>query len=159
MTDIHPTAVICRRAEIGKGVSIGPYCVVGSSVQLGDATTLKAHVVVNGQTRIGAGTTIYPFASIGSDPQDLKYNGEPSELIIGENNTIREYVTMNPGTAGGGLRTVIGNNCLFMVGAHVAHDCLIGNQGSQVQALPSGPAKSSTSKQIRDRHVARVSAR
>jgi len=127
MTDIHPTAVISSGAKIGKDVSIGPYCVVGPSVELGDATILKSHVVVSGQTRIGAGTTIYPFASIGSDPQDLKYEGEPSELIIGENNTIREYVTMNPGTAGGGLRTVIGNSCLFMVGAHVAHDCLIGN--------------------------------
>jgi UDP-N-acetylglucosamine acyltransferase len=127
MTDIHATAIICGGAKIGKGVSIGPFCVVGSSVQLGDATTLKSHVVFDGRTRIGAGTTIYPFASIGSGPQDLKYNGEPSELIIGEDNIIREYVTMQPGTAGGGLRTVIGNNCLFMVGAHVAHDCVIGS--------------------------------
>src|SRR5215470_4643507 len=130
MTDIHSTAVIGTEAKIGKDVSIGPYCVVGPSVQLNDAVTLKAHVVVDGQTTIGSGTTIYPFASIGSAPQDLKYKGEPSQLIIGKNNTIREHVTMNPGTAGGGLRTVIGNNCLFMVGAHVAHvahNCLIGN--------------------------------
>jgi len=127
MTDIHSTAVIGTEAKIGKDVSIGPYCVVGPSVQLNDAVTLKAHVVVDGQTTIGSGSTIYPFASIGSAPQDLKYKGEPSQLIIGKNNTIREHVTMNPGTAGGGLRTVIGNNCLFMVGAHVAHDCLIGN--------------------------------
>ena len=127
MTDIHSTAVIGAEAKIGKDVSIGPYCVVGPSVQLDDAVTLKAHMVVDGHTIIGSGTTVYPFASIGSAPQDLKYKGELSQLIIGKNNTIREHVTMNPGTAGGGLRTVIGNYCLFMVGAHVAHDCLIGN--------------------------------
>src|SRR5262249_45288514 len=126
ITDIHSTAVIGTEAQIGKDVRIGPYCVVGPSVQLNDAVTLKAHVVVDGQTTIGSGTTIYPFASIGSAPQDLKYKGEPSQLIIGKNSTIREHVTMNPGTAGGGLRTVIGNNCLFMVGERVAHDCLIG---------------------------------
>jgi len=127
MTDIHSTAIIGAEAKIGKDVSIGPYCVVGPSVQLDDAVTLKAHVVVDGHTIIGSGTTVYPFASIGSAPQDLKYKSELSQLIIGKNNTIREHVTMNPGTAGGGLRTVIGNYCLFMVGAHVAHDCLIGN--------------------------------
>jgi len=127
MTDIHSTAVIGAEAKIGKDVSIGPYCVVGPSVQLDDSVTLKAHVVVDGHTIIGSGTTIYHFASIGSAPQDLKYKGEPSQLIIGKNNTIREHVTMHPGTAGGGLRTVIGNNCLFMVGAHVAHDCQIGD--------------------------------
>jgi UDP-N-acetylglucosamine acyltransferase len=127
MTDIHPTAVIDAGAKIGKGVRVGPYCVVGPSVQLDDGVTLKAHVVVDGQTIIGARTTIYPFASIGSAPQDLKYNGESSQLIIGANNTIREHATMNPGTTGGGLRTVIGDNCLFMVGTHVAHDCVIGN--------------------------------
>jgi UDP-N-acetylglucosamine acyltransferase len=127
MTNIHPTAVIDASARIGKGVRIGPYCVVGPNVQLDDAVTLKAHVVVDGRTILGAGTTIYPFASIGSPPQDLKYQGELSVLIIGRNNTIREHVTMNPGTAGGGLRTVIGNNCLFMVGTHVAHDCVIGD--------------------------------
>jgi len=127
MTDIHSTAIIGAEAKIGKDVSIGPYCVVGPSVQLDDAVTLKAHVVVDGHTIIGSGTTVYPFASIGSAPQDLKYKSELSQLIIGKNNTIREHVTMNPGTAGGGLRTVVGNNCLFMVGAHVAHDCLIEN--------------------------------
>jgi len=127
MSDIHPTAVIDAGAKIGSGVRIGPYSIVGPSVVLGDAVILKAHVVVDGRTTIGAGTVIYPFASIGSSPQDLKYAGEPSQLIIGQNNTIREYVTMNPGTAAGGLRTVIGNHCLFMVGSHVAHDCMIGS--------------------------------
>jgi UDP-N-acetylglucosamine acyltransferase len=127
MTNFHPTAVIDASARIGKGVTIGPYCVVGPDVQLDDAVTLKAHVVVDGSTIVGAGTTIYPFASIGSAPQDLKYKGEPSLLVIGKNNIIREYVTMNPGTTGGGLRTVIGNNCMFMVGAHVAHDCVVGD--------------------------------
>ena len=104
MFDIHSTAVIGAEAKIGKDVSIGPYCVVGPSVQLDEAVTLKGHVVVDGHTIIGPGTTIYPFASIGSAPQDLKYKGEPSQLIIGKNNTIREHVTMNPGTSGGGLK-------------------------------------------------------
>src|SRR5690606_18178359 len=90
--------------------------------------TLKSHVVVDGRTRVGEGTVIYPFASIGTAPQDLKYHGEPSELIIGKNNTIREHVTMNPGTDGGGMKTVVGDNCLFMMAAHVAHDCIIGNR-------------------------------
>jgi carbonic anhydrase/acetyltransferase-like protein (isoleucine patch superfamily) len=110
-----------------KALESDPTVWSGRPFQLDDAVTLKAHVVVDGRTTIGARTTIYPFASIGSAPQDLKYNEEPSQLIIGKNNTIREHVTMNPGTAGGGLRTVIGNNCLFMVGTHVAHDCVIGD--------------------------------
>jgi len=124
---IHPTAVIEEGAGIGAGCHIGPYCVVGPNVTLGDNITLKAHVVVEGKTSIGEGSTIYPFASIGTAPQDLKYHGEQSELIIGKNNTIREHVTMNPGTEGGGMKTVVGDNGLFMVGAHVAHDCILGN--------------------------------
>lgn len=126
-TIIHPSAIIEDGAKIGAGCQIGPYCVVGPNVVLGDNITLKSHVVVDGRTTIGEGTTIYPFASIGTAPQDLKYNGEPSELIIGKNNTIREHATMNPGTESGAMKTVIGDNGLFMMATHVAHDCIIGD--------------------------------
>ncbi len=126
-SSIHPTAVVDTGARIGTGVAIGPYCVVGPDVKLADGVRLHSHVVVTGRTSIGPNTHVYPFASIGHQPQDLKYKGEPSELEIGANNIVREHVTMNPGTQGGGMMTRIGNNCLFMVGAHVAHDCKIGN--------------------------------
>ncbi|MDA0998846.1 MAG: acyl-ACP--UDP-N-acetylglucosamine O-acyltransferase [Proteobacteria bacterium] len=125
MTIIHPTAVVDGKAGLGADVKIGPYSVVGPDVQLGDGVELLSHVVVAGRTKIGAGSRIFPFSSIGHQPQDLKYKGEPSELIIGERNVIREHVTINPGTEGGGMLTRIGNDCLFMVGAHVAHDCQI----------------------------------
>ena len=125
---IHPTAIVDPEAQLGEGVSIGPYSVVGPHVRLDDGVELHAHVVVSGRTRIGARTRIFPFASIGSAPQDLKYKGEPSELVIGSDNTIREHVTMNPGTEGGGMLTRIGDGCLFMVGSHVGHDCRIGNR-------------------------------
>jgi len=127
MTEIHPTAIIEQTARLGDGVVVGPYCCVGAAVELGDGVRLRSHVVVDGKTTIGPNTHVFPFASIGHPPQDLKYKGEESELVIGANNVIREHVTMNPGTAGGGLTTRIGNNCLFMVGAHVAHDCDVGN--------------------------------
>lgn len=125
MTGIHPTAIVDGGAEIGDGVVIGPYCVVGPEVHLHDGVELLSHVVVDGRTEIGANTKIFPFASIGHQPQDLKYHGEASRLVIGRNNIIREHVTMNPGTEGGGMLTNIGDDCLFMVGAHVAHDCQI----------------------------------
>lgn len=125
--NIHPTAIIDTKAQIGDGATIGPYCVVGPHVALHENVTLKSHVVVDGHTTIGAGTTVYPFASLGSAPQDLKYHGEPSELIIGKNNNIREHCTMNPGTESGGMKTVVGDNGLFMMSTHVAHDCQIGN--------------------------------
>ncbi|MAH06205.1 MAG: acyl-ACP--UDP-N-acetylglucosamine O-acyltransferase [Pseudomonadota bacterium] len=127
MVQIHPTAIIDDNAQIADSVKIGPYCVVGAHVVLGDNVELKSHVVVEGHTQVGAGTVIYPFASIGHAPQDLKFRGEASRLIIGENNTIREHVTMNPGTQDGAMETVIGNNNLFMMATHVAHDCIIGN--------------------------------
>ncbi|MBO6520705.1 MAG: acyl-ACP--UDP-N-acetylglucosamine O-acyltransferase [Rhodospirillales bacterium] len=127
MTDIHPTAIIDPAAELGDGVKVGPYTVVGAGVTLGDGVELMSHVVVAGDTSVGAGTRIFPFSAIGHQPQDLKFKGEASKLIIGERNVIREHVTMNPGTDGGGLVTRVGNECLFMVGAHVAHDCQIGN--------------------------------
>jgi len=125
MTDIHPTAIVSPKAEVGDGVKIGPYCVIGDGVILDEGVELLSHVVVDGLTRIGANSHVFPFSSIGHRPQDLKYHGEPSRLEIGCNNVIREHVTMNPGTEGGGMLTKIGNNCLFMVGAHVAHDCVI----------------------------------
>lgn len=124
---IHPTAVVDPAAKIGKGAVIGPYCVVGSHVKLAEGVQLLSHVVVEGRTSIGKGTVVYPFASLGHRPQDLKYKGEPSTLEIGSGNQIREHVTMNPGTEGGGMVTRVGNNCLFMMSSHVAHDCQIGD--------------------------------
>lgn len=125
---IHPSSIIEPGAQLGADVSVGPFCVVGANVTLGDGVTLKSHVVVDGYTTIGAKTSIHPFASIGGKPQDLKYHGEESQLVIGSGNTIREYVTMHPGTEGGGMKTVVGDNSLFMVGVHVAHDCQVGHQ-------------------------------
>jgi UDP-N-acetylglucosamine acyltransferase len=127
MTNIHPSAVIDAKAEISSSAIIGPFCVIGPEVRLGDNVELLSHVVVAGRTSIGAGTRIFPFASIGHRPQDLKYKGEPSTLEIGGNNQIREHVTMNPGTEGGGMVTRVGDNCLFMASAHVAHDCILGD--------------------------------
>ena len=127
MTEIHATAIIEQGARLGEGTVVGPYCCIGCMVELGDGVRLHSHVVVAGKTTIGPNTHVFPFASIGHPPQDLKYKGEESELVIGAHNIIREHATMNPGTAGGGMITRIGNNCLFMVGAHVAHDCNIAN--------------------------------
>ena len=127
MPQIHPTAIIAPGATLAEDVSIGPYCVVGEEVMLGAGVTLIAHIVVDGRTTIGEKTRIFPFASIGLEPQDLKYRGEKSRLVIGRHNTIREHVTMNPGTEGGGMVTRVGDHGLFMVGAHVAHDCQIGD--------------------------------
>lgn len=127
MTNIHPTAIIEPGATLAEGVSVGPYCVVGGKAVLQAGVVLHSHVVVGGDTQIGEGTQVFPFASLGLAPQDLKYHGEASRLVIGRNNMIREHVTMNPGTEGGGMLTQVGDSCLFMVGAHVAHDCRIGN--------------------------------
>ncbi len=126
-SQIHSTAIIDDAATIGDNVSIGAYCTIGAGVILGEDVVLSSHIHIEGRTIIGAGTKIYPFASLGTPPQDLKFSGEKSELIIGQNNTIREHVTMNPGTEHGAMRTVIGDNCLFMMAAHVAHDCIVGN--------------------------------
>jgi UDP-N-acetylglucosamine acyltransferase len=127
MPQIHPTAIVAPGATLAEDISIGPYCVVGEEVVLGAGVTLIAHIVVDGRTTIGEKTRIFPFASIGLEPQDLKYRGEKSRLVIGRHNTIREHVTMNPGTEGGGMVTRVGDHGLFMVGAHVAHDCQIGD--------------------------------
>ena len=126
-TNIHPSAVIEEGAQIGAGCIIGPFCVVGSDVVLNDNVALKSHVVVTGQTEIGSGSVVFSFAVLGEIPQDKKFGGEKTKLVIGERNRIREHVTMNPGTDGGGGVTRIGNDGLFMAGCHVAHDAQIGN--------------------------------
>lgn len=124
---IHPTAIIEKGAELASGVKIGPYCVVGQNVKLHQNVVLHSHVCVSGDTEIGEATQVFPFASLGHAPQDLKFKGEKSRLVIGKNNAIREHVTMNPGTEGGGLLTQVGDYCLFMMATHVAHDCKVGN--------------------------------
>jgi UDP-N-acetylglucosamine acyltransferase len=124
---VHPTAVIEDGAVLGKNCRIGPFCVVGPEVYLGDSVRLISHVVVLGKTVIGDETVIWPFSSIGSDPQDLKFKGEKTELAIGKRNKIREGVSINPGTKGGGGITRIGDDCLLMLGSHIGHDCQIGN--------------------------------
>ena len=124
---IHPTAVVEAGAKLGAGVKIGPFSLVGADVTLGDGAELISHAVVTGRTTIGARTQIYPFASIGHRPQDLKYAGELSTLEIGADCIIREHVTVNPGTAGGGMITAIGDRVLLMVGVHIGHDCHVGN--------------------------------
>jgi len=127
MADIHPSAVVDPKAEIGDGTFIGPFCLIGPNVKLGAKLKLYSHIVVEGDTEIGDQTEIYPFASIGHIPQDKKFSGEDSRLVIGSHNRIREHVTMNPGTEGGGMVTGVGSNGLFMAGSHVAHDCIIGD--------------------------------
>ena len=124
---IHPSAIVEDGASIAPDVTIGPFAVVGKNVSIASGSVLHSHVVVDGHTSIGEKTEVFPFASLGARPQDLKYSGEASKLIIGSGNIIREHVTMNPGTTGGGMLTKVGDNCLFMVGAHVAHDCQVGD--------------------------------
>jgi UDP-N-acetylglucosamine acyltransferase len=126
-THIHPTAIIEPGAQLGLGVQIGAYSVVGPHVELGDGVKVHSHVALAGRTRVGAGCEIFPFSSIGHIPQDKKFGGEESSLTIGEHNVIREHVTMNPGTRDGGMMTTVGSHGLYMVGAHVAHDCHIGD--------------------------------
>lgn len=124
---IHPSAVIADGAAVGQNVEIGPYCVIGEHVKLGDGCKLLSHVAISGHTTIGNNNRFFPFASIGHEPQDLKFHGEASEVVIGDNNTIRESVTINPGTEGGGMLTKLGNGNLLMAYSHVAHDCIVGN--------------------------------
>ena len=135
---IHKSSVIDPKAKIGKDVKVGPFCFVAPDVQLDDRVELISNVHIEGNTKIGKGTKIYPFASIGTAPQDLKYKGEHNSLEIGENNVIREYVTINPGTSGGGNKTFVGNNCLFMISSHIAHDCKIGNNVVIANNVPLG---------------------
>ena len=124
---IHKTAIIDSNAKISKNVIIGPFSVIGSNVEIGENTEIQSHVNITGNTIIGKNNKIFPFASIGNSPQDLKFQGEETKLEIGDNNKIREYVSINPGTNGGGGLTKVGNNCLFMVSSHIAHDCFVGN--------------------------------
>ncbi len=126
-SNIHPSAVVAPGAKLGKDVHIGPFCMVGGDAELGDGVDLESHVVVAGRTTIGARTRIFPFASIGHQPQDLKFKGEPSTLSIGTDCLIREGVTMNPGTEGGGMVTSVGDRCAFLANSHVGHDCRVGN--------------------------------
>ena len=135
---IHNSSVIDKQAKIGKNVTIGPFCYVGPNVLIGDNVELISNVHIEGNTKLGQGTKIFPFASIGTRPQDLKYKGESNSLEIGVNNVIREYVTINPGTEGGGGKTVIGNNCLLMISSHIAHDCKIGNDVVIANNVPLG---------------------
>jgi len=134
---IHKTAIIDPKAKIASSVEIGPYCVIGPNVEIGDNTIIQSHVHISVSAKIGKGNKIYPFVSI-NDPQDLKYNGEHTNLVIGDNNKIREYVTINPGTAGGGGKTTIGDNCLFMISSHIAHDCQVGNNVIIANNVPIG---------------------
>jgi UDP-N-acetylglucosamine acyltransferase len=127
MTKIHETAVVDRRAEIDSDVEIGPYSFIGKHVRIGKSCRVKSHVVIEGRTTLGEGNVLFQFATVGSVPQDLKYKGEPSELVIGSHNTIREFVSLNPGTAGGGMVTRVGDNNLLMMHCHIAHDCILGS--------------------------------
>ncbi len=135
---IHNSSVIDKKAKIGKEVKIGPFCYIGPNVEINDSAELVSNVHIEGNTKVGKGTKIFPFASIGTQPQDLKYKGESNSLEIGENNIIREYVTINPGTKGGGGKTKIGDKCLFMISSHVAHDCHIGNNVVIANNVPLG---------------------
>ena len=135
---IDQTAIIDPKAKISNNVKIGPYSVIGPNVEIGEGTIVQSHVNITGDTKIGLNNKIYPFASIGNDPQDLKFKGEETKLEIGDNNKIREYVTINPGTEGGGGLTKVGNNCLFMVSAHIAHDCLVGDNVILANNVPLG---------------------
>ena len=134
---IDKTAIINKNAKVHSSVTIGPYTIIGPNVEIGENTEIQSHVSITGNTKIGKGNKIYPFVSI-NDPQDLKYNGEETSLVIGDNNKIREYVTINPGTIGGGGKTVIGNNCLFMISSHIAHDCQVGNNVIIANNVPLG---------------------
>ena len=135
---IHNSSIIDKKARIGKKVKIGPFSYIGPKVHISDDVELISNVHIEGNTKIGKGTKIFPFACIGTPPQDMKYKGETNSLEIGENNVIREYVTINPGTKGGGETTVIGNNCLLMISSHIAHDCHIGNNVVIANNVPLG---------------------
>ena len=135
---IHNTSVIDKKAKISNKVKIGPFCYIGPNVELSDEVELVSNVHIEGFTKIGKGTKIFPFASLGTQPQDLKFKNEKNSLTIGEKNIIREYVTINPGTEGGGSKTIIGNECLLMISSHIAHDCIIGNNVIIANNVPLG---------------------
>ena len=135
---IHKTSTIDKNAKISKSAKIGPYTVIGPNVEIDDEVEIHSQVNIVGNTKIGKGTKIFPFASIGTEPQDRKYKGEKNSLVIGKNNIIREYVTINPGTESGGTITKIGDNCLFMISSHIAHDCKIGSNVVIANNVPLG---------------------
>ena len=135
---IHTTAIIDPKAKISSNVKIGPYTIIGANVEVGEGSEIQSHVSIVGNTKIGSNNKIYSFASIGNVPQDLKYKGEETKLEIGNNNKIREYVTINPGTIAGGGLTKIGNNCLFMISSHIAHYCIVGNNVILANNVPLG---------------------
>ncbi|MGH6736304.1 MAG: acyl-ACP--UDP-N-acetylglucosamine O-acyltransferase [Methyloceanibacter sp.] len=138
MANIHATAVVDPSARLGANVEIGPFCLVGPHVELGEGVVVHSHVVIVGRTALGPGCKVFPFASVGQTPQDVKFHDEPSTLTIGANATIREHVTINPGTEGGEMATRVGSNCLLMIGAHVAHDCQIGDNVTLVNGVTLG---------------------
>ena len=138
MSQIHPNSFISKEVQIGNNVKIGPFCYINGTIKIDDNTELKSHVSITGKTSIGKNNIFYPFSNIGCDPQDLKFKGEDSELIIGNNNIIRENVTISKGTLDGGMSTIIHNNNLFMTGVHIAHDCKIGNENIFVNQVTLG---------------------
>lgn len=138
MANIHATSVVDPSAKLGTEVEIGPFCVIGPDVELGDGTMVHSHAVITGRTTLGERCQVYPFASVGQRPQDVKYHGEPSTLTIGPKTTIREHVTINPGTEGGHMATKVGANCLLMIAAHVAHDCELGDNVTLVNGATLG---------------------
>ena len=135
---IHPSSVVSDNVKLSKNVKIGPHCYLSGNINIGENTELKSNVVISGNTTIGKDNIFYPFSNIGCDPQDLKFKGEDSELIIGDNNLFRENTTISKGTKDGGMRTIIKNNNLFMTGVHIAHDCIIGNENIFVNQVTLG---------------------
>ena len=138
MSQVHPNSFISKEVELGSNVKIGPFCYLNGDIKIGNNTELKSHVTISGKTSIGENNIFYPFANIGCDPQDLKFKGEDSELIIGKNNIFRENTTISKGTKDGGMKTIINDNNLFMTGVHIAHDCIIGNENIFVNQVTLG---------------------
>ena len=138
MSQVHPNSFISKEVELGSDVIIGPFCYLNGNIKIDNNTELKSHVTISGKTSIGKNNIFYPFSNIGCDPQDLKFNGENSELIIGNNNIFRENTTISKGTKDGGMKTIIKNNNLFMTGVHIAHDCIIGNENIFVNQVTLG---------------------
>lgn len=127
MSTLHPTAIVDPGAELSNDVEVGPYAVIGAGVKIDRGNKIHSHAVIQGRTTFGEGNVVFPFATVGSAPQDLKYKGEPSELVIGKRNIIREFVSLNPGTSGGGMVTRVGDQNLLMMYCHIAHDCIVGS--------------------------------
>jgi len=138
MSQVHPSSYISDKVKLANNVKVGPYCYLNGNISIGENTELKSHVVISGNTQIGKSNTFYPFSNIGCDPQDLKYQGEDSNLIIGDSNIFRENVTISKGTKDGGMYTHINNKNLFMTGVHIAHDCKIGNENIFVNQVTLG---------------------